>query len=102
MPHSSVRRVAGLVGVVAWWPGVALLVSCSHNPAAPEVSHGLPASPALVSAPFAAAKGSAPTAVAYVSMSPGSIPGGIKVRVRNLRDTATVGGLVAGGGFDPI
>jgi hypothetical protein len=102
MPHASVRPVAGWVGMVAWWTGVALLVSCSINPAAPDMSHGLPVSPALVSAPFAAAKAPAPTAVAYVSMPPGSIAGGIKVRVRNLRDTATVGGLMAGGGFDPI
>lgn len=40
--------------------------------------------------------------VAYVSLPPGSVPGGVTASIRNLRTAMTVWTDVADGGFDPV
>jgi hypothetical protein len=84
--------------------GALVLASCSQNPAAPH-SQQLRPSAALVSAPFAAPRtspASAPARVTYVSMPPGTFPGGAAVTIRHLRGTGAVSGLMVDGGFDPV
>jgi hypothetical protein len=87
------------------WCAAMLLVACSKSPAAPDKTGAVPATPALVSSPFAPTPDSAAATTsgdAYVSLVPESIPGGIHVTIMNLRSATTVGGPMPDGGFDPI
>jgi TolB protein len=88
-----------------------LLVACSDDPAGPDADPDplTKASAALVSAPVAPAPGSPQTSSVrtsgprvFVSMPPGTEPGGASVTIRVKGTDASVSAPMIDGGFDPV
>lgn len=97
------------------WPGPMLLVllilspGCRGDAAAPDDAGGPPPTGLVVSSSFrssgrasAVASSRGPGSVAYVSMVPGSVPGGASLSIRNLSSGATATAFMADGGVDPV
>ena len=87
-----------------------LVVACSDDAAGPDLDDPLPrASAALVSAPLSRASGALEAGSVrdggprvFVSMPPGTEPGGTGVTIRVMRTDASVTAEMVDGGFDPV
>lgn len=98
------------------WPGsttsLAFLIlssGCGGDAVAPGDAGEQPANGLVVSSPFrtigqalsvSASRG--PGSVAYVSMVPGSVPGGASLSIRNLSTGVTATAFMVDGGVDPV
>ncbi|HKP28008.1 MAG TPA: Ig-like domain-containing protein [Gemmatimonadales bacterium] len=79
--------------------------ACGGDPAAPEPQVPRPFEAVVTNPVSAGAPGAAAirgTSVAYVSLSPGSIPSGLTVTIDNARTGERVTGDLIEGGFDPL
>ena len=101
LPH--LRRRLGLLAGLLW------LAGCSDPPVGPCCEPLQPAglvvsdpgrAPSLVAR--AGSAGAGGTTVAYVSLSPGTVPGGSRASARRLGDVAALTTAVLDGGFDPV
>lgn len=96
-----------LVGcAIVWFTGCHDSVGPPPPPPPPPTGAFVsdPRPPLAAVAPSAAqrAVGTAATAVAYVSLAPGTAPGGRLATIRNTRTGETVSVGVGAGGFDPV
>lgn len=75
----------------------------SNPPAGLNVSNAeLPAAPVASSRTRVALVGTSGTDVAYVSLTPGTVPTGNRGIVRRVGDASSIGVVVTDGGFDPV
>ena len=77
----------------------ALALGCSDGPAAPEDD---PPFGLIISDPVVPAGAAASAAVAFVSVAPGSFPGGTNAAVQNRRTRLVLPVLLQDGGLDPV
>lgn len=98
---------------VMWIGALALLAGCADSPEGILGTPPPPGGPASSPRPRTAALISAPSSetaeasaivlgTAYVSMVPGTEPGGDSVTIVQLRDGSSVGTRMTNGGFDPV
>jgi len=96
--------------VIAVVTAAALLAACTaREPTSGTPGEPLPPTPFLVSNPGAGpgpvgqnGAASAPATVAWVSLSPGKMPGATSVTIRVLRTGARAFATMIDGGFDPV
>jgi Bacterial Ig-like domain len=103
MRHATVGHSSRVHRQLACLTALALLWACADS-AGPRNVEGRPETKALISTPTPASvtEAAAASGRTYVSMAPGTEPGGDSVTIVRLGGGLTVGTGMVDGGFDPI